>query len=501
MSGVDLVIRNGWVVNAEGRLHGGVAVEGDRVVAVGPDRDLPPARRVIDARGHLVIPGLIDPHVHMTSEEDESITTGLAENAPVETRGMAHGGVTTFGHFVGHAGEPLGDQLRDTIRALDRWSYVDSFLHAYVMGEESLAQQEAAWDLGVTSFKHFYTAYGRRGREDAGLGGIFAPVENDVLLRSMRWIAAKGSPGLAMVHAEDGDIIEVLSEAVAATGRADLAAWTQSRPAVAEWTKVQQAIALGDFTGAPLYVVHMTTAESCEIVAAARAAGSAVHAEVGPQWLTHHAGMEEQIGCWGKVNPPLRTPRDVDALWRGFRTGGVTCLGTDHGTGGRTRAMKEKQGGKHANIWAARPGIRGGGEHMLPVMMTYGVHAGRLSVEDLVRFGSYNTALAFGLWPRKGAIAPGADADLVIVDPDREAVVDDRFYTSLNEVSIYSGHRLRGMARVVAVRGEITVEEFETVTEPGHGRYRPRGPAAAASTTHTAGTARTAAARTREATT
>jgi dihydropyrimidinase/dihydroorotase len=176
--------------------------------------------------------------------------------------------------------------------------------------------------------------------------------------------------------------------------------------------------------------------------------------------------MEREVGCWGKVNPPLRYAADVDRLWRGIHDGGVTCLGTDHGTGGRTRAMKEKGGGRHDNIWAARAGIRGGLEHLLPVMMTFGVHRGRISMEDLVRVGS------------TGALVAGADADVVIVDAEREAVVDEDFYHCLCEVSIYRGWRFRGMARTTLVRGRVMMEDFETVEKPGWGRYVARGPAA-----------------------
>jgi dihydroorotase-like cyclic amidohydrolase len=139
--------------------------------------------------------------------------------------------------------------------------------------------------------------------------------------------------------------------------------------------------------------------------------------------------------------------------------------------------MKEKGGGKHANIWAARAGIRGGLEHLLPVMMTAGVHAGRITIEDLVRVGSTSTAMAFGLYPRKGALVPGADADIVIVDPDRETTVDERFYHCRCEVSIYEGWRLRGLARTTLVRGRVMMDDFETVGTPGWGRYVPRGPA------------------------
>ncbi|MET7331197.1 amidohydrolase family protein [Nonomuraea sp. NPDC005650] len=475
---VDLVIRNGWVVGPQERFHGGVAIDGAKIVLVGPDAALPRARRVIDAEEHFVIPGLIDPHVHMTSEEDPSIAEGLEANLPVQTRGMAHGGVTSFGHFAGGSHEPLGEQLRTTIGCFDRWSLVDGFLHAFVMRRASLAALPEAWALGVTSFKHFFTAYGRRGLEDEGLGSIFSPVDSDVLLESMTWIAAQGSPGLAMAHAEDGDMVELSSRRLAEAGRRDLAAWSAARPAIAEATRVRQAIALSDFTGCPLYVVHVTTATAAEEIARARARGTRVTGETGPHWLTHHAGMEEEIGCWGKVNPPLRTPADGDALWGGLAAGSMSCLGTDDGTGGRTRETKEKGGGKHGNIWAARPGVRGGSEHLLPVMMTYGVHRGRLTMEQLVAAGSANTARAFGLFPRKGLLAPGADADVVIVDPEREADVDARFYRGLCEVSVYEGERLRGMARTTLVRGRVIVDNYETAAEAGTGRYVGRGPAA-----------------------
>jgi dihydropyrimidinase/dihydroorotase len=188
--------------------------------------------------------------------------------------------------------------------------------------------------------------------------------------------------------------------------------------------------------------------------------------------------MEEEVGCWGKVNPPLRTAADVDRLWQAFHDGGVTCLGSDHGTGGRTHATKAKGGPKHGNIWKARSGNRGGLEHFLPVLMTFGVHAGRISIEDVARVGALNTAKVFGLYPRKGALLAGADADVIIVDPDREALVDDRFYHCLAETSVYRGYRFRGMARTAIVRGRVMMDDYETVGEPGWGRYLPRGSAA-----------------------
>ena len=470
---VDLVIRNGRVVTPAGLVHGGVAVAGERIVAVGADAMLPVAYRTIDAREQYVLPGLIDAHVHMASEEDASIPAGLEANMPVETDGALHGGVTTFAHFVGQRNEPLLPNVQTTIREGNRWSRVDFFLHAIMSTEAHFAEQAAVWEAGVTSFKHFFNAYKPRPGENlAWLGG---PSDAGMLYRSLRFCAAPEHPGVVIVHAEDIDLVAVLEAELQAAGRSDLAAWSEARPNAAEAIRVAMAIDLARTARAPLYVAHLSTAEAADLVAGARREGWPIWAEVTPHHLTHTGDLEAAIGCWGKVNPPLRSHRDTERLWRALHDGGVTCLGSDHGTGGRTRATREKGGGKHDNIWAARPGNRGGMEHFLPVLMTFGVNAGRISIEDVARLGAMNTARVFGLYPRKGALVPGADADIVIVDPDLEAVVDDRFYHGLCEVSVYRGWTFRGLARTTVVRGRVMMEERATVGAPGWGRHVPRG--------------------------
>jgi dihydropyrimidinase/dihydroorotase len=472
---VDLVVRNGRVVTPAGVIAGGVAVAGETIVAVDADARLPAAHRVLDARGQYVLPGLIDAHVHMASEEDASIADGLRQNMPVETDGALHGGVTTFGHFVGQRNEPLVPNVRTTIREGNRWSHVDFFMHAIVSAEGHFAEQPEVWSLGVTSFKHFFNAYKPRPTE--GLAWLGGPSDSGMLFRSLRFCARQGAPAVAVVHAEDIDLIAVLEDELRAAGRRDLGAWSDARPNVAEASRIHLAIELAKAAGAPLYVAHLSTAEGADLVAAARRDGWPVWAEVTPHHLTHTGDMEAEVGCWGKVNPPLRARRDCERLWRALHDGGVTCLGSDHGTGGRTCATKQK-GPKHDNIWAARSGNRGGMEHFLPVMMTFGVNAGRLSIEDLARIGAANTAKVFGLYPRKGALIPGADADLVLVDPDREAVVDDGFYHGVCEVSVYRGWRFKGLATTTIVRGRVMMEERQTVAAPGWGRYVARGPAA-----------------------
>jgi dihydropyrimidinase/dihydroorotase len=473
---VDLVVRNGLVVTPAGVIHGGVAVAGERIVAVGADTTLPAAHRTIDAADAYVIPGLIDAHVHMASEEDASIAAGLEANMPVETEGALHGGVTTFGHFVGQRNEPLVPNVLTTIREGNRWSHVDFFMHAIVSAEEHFGEQAKVHALGVTSFKHFFNAY--KPRPGEGLAWLGGPSDAGMLFRSLRFCADREHPGVVIVHAEDIDLIALLEEDLQAAGRRDLGAWSEARPSAAEAIRAAMAIDLAKLAGAPLYVAHLSTSEAADLVAAARRDGWPVWAEVTPHHLTHTGAMEAEIGCWGKVNPPLRSEGDTERLWRGVHDGAITCLGSDHGTGGRTRATKEKGGGKHQNIWAARSGNRGGIEHMLPVLMTFGVHRGRLSIEDLVRIGSLNTAKVFGLYPRKGALLPGADADIVIVDPELEATVDERFYHGVCEVSVYAGWRFKGLARTTIVRGRVMMEDRVTVGGAGWGQYVPRGRAA-----------------------
>jgi dihydropyrimidinase/dihydroorotase len=363
--------------------------------------------------------------------------------------------------------------VQTTIREGNRWSRVDFFLHAIMSTEAHFGEQAAVWEAGVTSFKHFFNAYKPRPGENlAWLGG---PSDAGMLYRSLRFCAAPEHPGVVIVHAEDIDLVAVLEAELRAAGRNDLAAWSEARPNAAEAIRVAMAIDLARKAKAPLYVAHLSTAEAADLVAGARREGWPIWAEVTPHHLTHTGDLEAEIGCWGKVNPPLRSHRDTERLWRGLHDGGVTCLGSDHGTGGRTRATREKGGGKHDNIWAARPGNRGGMEHFLPVLMTLGVHAGRISIEDVARLGAMNTARVFGLYPRKGALVPGADADIVIVDPDLEAVVDDRFYHGLCEVSVYRGWTFRGLARTTVVRGRVMMEDRATVGAPGWGRHVPRG--------------------------
>jgi dihydropyrimidinase/dihydroorotase len=462
---IDLAIRNGRVIAPNGVIYGGIGVEGSTIVYVGSNSGLARAKKVIDAGGAFVIPGLIDVHVHLAGGIWPTLAEGLQAQFARETEGALHGGVTTLGHFLSAViGTSLLSSLETVINIGNQLSHIDFFCHGCIVDELHLQEQPELCRRGVTSFKHFFNPY--KGAEGMGK---FAPCDEGMLFRSFEFLAGWGYPALGMVHCEEMDVILVLMDRLRKAGRKDLLAWTEARPTWVEAIRAAHALEIAKVTHCPLYIVHISTAEGAEIVAEARRQGYAVWGETCPHYVTHTGEMEEEIGCWGKINPSLKYRGDIDALWHQMRAGGITNLGTDHGT--NTRAYKEQGGGKHSNIWEARPIMCGGLEHLLPVMMTYGVNAGRILMEDFVKLASTNNAKVFGLYPRKGVLVPGSDADIVIIDPEKTAVVDEDFYHCQSEFSIYGGWKLKGKARTTVVRGKIMMEDYETVGTPGHGKY------------------------------
>jgi dihydropyrimidinase/dihydroorotase len=209
------------------------------------------------------------------------------------------------------------------------------------------------------------------------------------------------------------------------------------------------------------------------MVADAQRSGQQVAAETQTCFLTHTADMEAEIGAWGKINPALKYERDRQALWAGIRRGTVSCLGDDH----LDYDLSDKQpngASRFENVFGCNAGMPGGMEHLLPVLITAGVRSGLITIEDVVRVCSTNTARLMGLYPRKGVLAPGSDADVVIVHPERSKVVDDSFYhTRVKDWSLYWGWTLYGIPSTTLVRGTVVLEEGETVGRPGHGRFVP----------------------------
>jgi dihydroorotase-like cyclic amidohydrolase len=272
-----------------------------------------------------------------------------------------------------------------------------------------------------------------------------------------------------MVHAENMSIIHNLKAKYIADLRTDLRAWTDARPDIAEEEATRRAIWYTKETGSRLYIVHMTIGNGVEWVRHARSIGVDVIAETCPHYLVLTKDDDDKVGRLAKVNPPLRDAESAELLWGGLNSGDVTCLGSDHST------IVPKGDKIKDSIWDAVPGFPGMGM-LLPVMLSEGYHKGKISLPQLVKVLCENNAKIYGLYPKKGAIRVGSDADLTLVDLEQERVVTPEYMKSAADWGLYDGWNLKGWPVKTIVRGEVVMDQGEITVEPGYGKYLPRYP-------------------------
>ncbi|HEV8421365.1 MAG TPA: amidohydrolase family protein, partial [Actinomycetota bacterium] len=316
----------------------------------------------------------------------------------------------------------------------------------------------------ITSYK-FYMAYTK---DEAAVFGIIA-VDDAQFLEGLRQVREVGPPAIAMVHAENMSIIHPLKARFIAEGRTDLKAWTDARPDIAEEEATRRAIWYAKELGSRLYIVHMTIGRGVQWVREAQAQEVEVIAETCPHYLVLTKYDDDKVGRLGKVNPPLRDQASQEALWDGLRDGTVTCLGSDHST------VVPKADKLRSSIWDAVPGFPGMGM-LLPIMLSEGYHKDRISLEKLSRVLSYQNARVWGLFPRKGVIQTGSDADFAVVDLEQERVVTPDYMRSHADWGLYDGWRLKGWPTMTIVRGEVVMEHDQIVGAESHGEYIPRYP-------------------------
>lgn len=433
-----------------------IITRGGKIIALG---DAPPENgpvERIDLGGLVVLPGGIDPHLHLGHGKDIA-RPRVQEDAAQETAAAAVGGITTFIPYLMATApfETLFDEVRDVTEAGSR---IDFGYHFIISTEEQLAGVPAyVARYGVPSFKIFMN---NRGGEGARLG--LPDIDDGFLFRLCEHAAAHG--GVVCPHPETIEIAWVLREREKARdpdGKGGLPTWNASRPDFVEADAVQRSAYLARKTGARIYIVHTSSAEALDAALMHRRAGTDIAIETCPHYLTHDETYAR--GTVGKINPPLRSRRDCDALWQAILDGHVNTIGTDH--------VHRDISGKTASIWDASPGCPGL-ETMLPVMLSEG-HARRgLSLPRIAALTAANAARSFGLDQTKGTIAVGMDADFAIVDPAAEWVVDASHLKSSAGYSIYEGTRLTGKVVHTVLRGEFIVRDGMLIeTAVGRGRY------------------------------
>ena len=450
----DLFVKGARVVKPDAVVECGLAIrEGVIVAALAPGETVD-ARRTIDAGGRYVLPGLLDTHLHLGTAA-QSFDGDCAS----ESRHAVTGGVTTLLPFVITRGSYV-EALPEMQKAVAAGSLVDMVFHAIITREAQIEEiPRLAHEFGVRSFKTFM-AYKGREISPSGIQGM----GDDQICSVFRQVA-KILGAIAIVHCENMEVIELHQQPFIAANRQDTAAWSDARPVFGELEAIRRMIAFAEAVGIELLIPHMGVGLGSEFLRQKAWGRGRVATETCPHYLLFDKDTDR--GVMGKVNPPLRSVEHVEALWQRLVDGTVDVLGSDHCP--FTKAVKG------TDLWSARAGITAGSAMILPVLLTEGMRRGRLGIQRVVELTSANAARLFGLYPRKGALEVGSDADLVIVDLDREVKVDLRTLNSVVDFSPYEGWVARGWADTTIAGGQVVYEKGEVVAERPRGRYLARG--------------------------
>jgi dihydropyrimidinase len=452
---MSVLIKGGRVVTAADDYVGDVYAEGERISLIGESLDVQ-ADRVIDATGKYVLPGGIDPHTHLDMPFGGTVTIDDVESGQTSA---AFGGTTCHVDFII---QPQGSTFT---AAVEEWrakangkQVIDMGYHMAVTDLKdggTLEELATLPDEGITSYKLFM----------AYKGALM--VDDETLFRTMQVAAETGA--LVMVHAENGDAIDVLVRETLAAGHTEPKYHALTRPPETEGEATNRAIQLSRVAGSPLYVVHVSCAEAVEPIAIAREKGWNIHGETCTQYFFVDYSFLERPDFEGAkyvYTPPPRDKANQDVLWNAVRTDILSVVSTDHCAflwdGQKTMGRDD-----FSKIPNGAPGL----ENRLQMMHEFGVRAGRISLNRMVELLSTNPAKLFGLYPRKGTIAVGSDADIVVFDPEQKVTISASTHHSKSDYNLFESTEVTGVPEIVLLRGNVLVEDGELVASPGVGQF------------------------------
>ena len=444
----DLVIKNGWVVTPEETFKGGVAIDGEKFVAIGTDDSLPSGKQEIDAEGKHILPGLIDGHVHfrepgLTHKED--FTTG--------STAAICGGITTVMDMP-NVIPPTADAatVKQKIE-LAEGKFLTDFGFFGVVVQTNLDDILPMAQAGVLGYKIFF---------GETIGNLPCP-DDGACLRAFRLIAESKLP--LGIHAENRQIVNSCTSKLKSEGRGEPVYWEESRPSIAEGESVAHALYFAETFGTKLHIYHMSSKEAAVIVRDAKARGLPVTAETGPHYLLRDNEDMRKVGPLLKMNPPVRNKEHAEMLWDGLLNGYVDMIATDHSPHTLDEKGADLEGKMtKSTIWDCISGFCGV-ETGVPLMLTQ-VNNGRLTINQYVRLASENPARVWQVYPKKGAIRLGSDGDVTIVDMDKEGTIDAHKLHSKNKPTPWHGWKTRGLPIFTIVRGLIQMRDGEPIGKP-----------------------------------
>jgi dihydropyrimidinase len=452
---MGVLIRNGTIVTALDKANGDILCRDGQIVAIGKNLDAGSDDHVIDASGQYVFPGGVDPHVHM---ELPFMGTVSADDFETGTAAGVAGGTTSIIDFVIPG---RNDSYPDTLK----WWYekaeksvADYAFHQAITwwnDETAGFMKRCVQEEGIPSFKTFMAYRGAIGIDDVEL------------IHAMK--AARQYGGLITVHAEHGDMVVELQNKLFDEGKRDPRAHAMSRPAPVEGEATARAIMLGRMTKQPVYIVHVTCVQSVHAIAEARQRGQAVYGETCPQYLLLEDSVYDKPDFEGAayvMSPPIRPRGHQEPLWAALKSGVLQTVATDHCP---FNQVGQKDAGK--NDFRIIPNGAAGIENRLSLMYTYGVLEGRLDLHQFVDLTSTRAAKLFGMYPRKGSLTVGADADIVVFDPEASGTISAKTHHHKVDRSIFEGFKVQGKASHVVVNGRVQYDKGDLKVERGAGRY------------------------------
>ncbi len=455
---MSLLIKNGRIITAEQDYAADIYIEKDKINLIGLNLSME-ADKVIDAKGKYVIPGGIDVHTHLDmpfggTKSSDDFETG--------TRAAAFGGTTTIIDFAVQAkGTRMGDALDTWRKKAEGKATIDYGFHLIItdLPEAGIVDMSEMVREGVTSFKLFM-AYPN-----------VLMADDDTIFRAMKYAGKTGS--LVCIHAENGRIIDSIVRQSIADGKTAPIYHALTRPTIAESEAVNRSIALAQIAEVPVYIVHLSSNDGLEKVAEARDKGIPVFAETCPQYLflslddMGKPGFEDAKLVF---SPPLREKWNQDKLWAGLQKNDIQIISTDH-CPFFFNGQKDMGKDDFRKIPNGGPCI----EHRMQLIYDGGVNQKRINLNRWVELTSTNPAKMFGMFPKKGTIAPGSDADIVIWDPEKEYTISVQTHHIRVDYSMFEGHKVKGNAEIVISRGDVIVENNEFCGKPGRGNFLKRG--------------------------
>jgi len=469
---MSVLIKSGTLITASDSFPADILIEGEKIVAIGQDLQAGNAE-VIDAAGKLVMPGGVDPHTHFDLPMFETVSS---DDHYTGHKAAAFGGTTTVIDFVPQVPGSLKENVEVWHAKADNKAAIDFGFHMNITryNDQVASEIPGLVDMGITTLKVF-TAYNGRLR-----------LQDGEIFQVMRIAGEHGM--LTMMHAENGDVIDVLVSEALQAGHLTPEWHALTRPAWGEVEAAFRGAALAAQAGSPLYIVHMNVAGEVDQLAYARRQGMQVMGETCPQYLFFTIDhMLRPDGAKWVCSPPMRTVEDNNRLWKGLSEETIQTVGTDHcpfffdGTKpiqyeGKPVAIPGKELGKD-DFTKIPNGLPGVGDR-LPILWTYGVRAGYLTPNQFVALTSTNPAKIFGLYPQKGALVPGADADILIWDNDRRLTYGVEVAQHRTHYNLYEGWELVGYPVKVFLRGQLIVDGERWLGRPGMGRFVHRTPGA-----------------------